>query len=160
MIKGEDDLDDDETTATASPSASLFQLDEKAITTLDSVVMEIETWLKERIAAQEKLNLWEEPVLLLTELERKGNQIQSALRKIFLDQTKTKSKTKSSTSTVASTATAKPGETENASGGDSWEPMSSGVEDDFEGTRTTTATVTSTIIEEAASKGDRKHEEL
>jgi hypothetical protein len=104
--KDEDDLDDDDDEpATANPSTVLFHLDEKAIKTLDSVVEEVETWLTEKIAQQERLKLWEEPVLRLTDLEKKNNQIQSVLRKVFMDQTKTKTAPKSSTSTTKSSST-------------------------------------------------------
>lgn len=109
---------------------------------------EVETWLNEKIATQEKLNLWEEPVLLLTELERKGNQVQSTLRKIFLEQAKQKSKSSTSTAT-----TTKHPESET--------PVHSEVEEDSEQASRNTETLTATIPEtEATSKAERKHEEL
>ena len=129
--KDEDDLDDDEATATASPGAPLFQLDEKSVNSLDSVVTEVENWLKEKIAAQEKLELWEEPVLLLTEIERKTSQLQSALRKIFLDQTKQKTKSKTSTSTTNTSTKSTSSETPTVTAEE--KPVHTEVEDgDFE----------------------------
>jgi 5S rRNA maturation endonuclease (ribonuclease M5) len=174
--KSEDDLEDEETETTsdnATPSAAPFTFDEKSISGLESVVTEVETWFSEKLAAQEKLNLWEEPVLLLTDLEKKGNQIQSALRKMLLEQqkkqktsskktSKTTSRTESSTTVLAETATASvvlesvetPVYTE------------VGEEDELEETYTTTATVTATIEESEAEETDTasregiKHEEL
>ena len=156
-IKDEDDLDDDETTAPESPEASLFQLDEKSVNTLDSVVMEVETWLTQKSAAQEKLDLWEEPVLLLTEIERKASQVQLALQKAFLDQTK---KTKPKTSTSATTTSTSSTSTETPTVTTEEKPLYTEVEDDVEEAETTTETITSTIIVETASTEERKHEEL
>jgi hypoxia up-regulated 1 len=157
-IKDEDDLDDDEATAPESPEASLFQLDEDSVNSLDSVVTEAETWLTQKIAAQEKLDPWEEPVLLLTEIERKASQVQLALQKAFLDQTK---KTKPKTSTSATTTSTSSTSTETPTVTTEEKPLHTEVEDDdFEEADTTTETITSTIIVEAASTEERKHEEL
>ena len=175
--KNEDDLEDEETdsaSATASPTAALFAFDENSISTLESVVTEVETWLTKKLAAQEKLKLWEEPVLLLSDLEKKGNQIQSALRKLLQEQqkktsssakksaSKTTSSSPSSTTVLAETTTASVAAEETDG------PVYTEVVDDDEvqETYTTTETVTAIIEEseaeetETAGSGGVKHEEL
>lgn len=154
----QDNLDEEPIPST-NPSTALFKLDEKAIETLDSVVEEVESWLTAKRAAQDKLQLWEEPVLLLTDLEKKNNQIQSALRKIIMDASKQKTKSTSATkkaTTSTSTQSVVP-----------TEETYTEVNDD-ESTFTTTATVTSTIVVDdtssssttPTSKSEMKHEEL
>lgn len=133
---------------------------------------EVETWLAEKIAAQEKLKLWEEPVLLLTDLEKKGNQIQNALRKLLLEQkakTSSKKTSSKSTSSISSSTTVLAETTAPSKASESAEaPVYTEVkdEDELEETYTTTATVTAIIEEseaeetETAGSGGVKHEEL
>ena len=122
----------------------------------------------EKLAAQENLELWEEPTLLLTDLEKKSNQIQSALRRIILDSSKQKTK-----STTSRTTTKMTSSTESVL---SPKPKEYIGVDDEESTSTTTATVTSTIavadqsssisstigstMPAASPDSERKHEEL
>jgi len=138
------------------PGAVQFLLNEKSLEALDAAVQEVETWLTEKIAAQEKLEDWDEPVLLLSDIERKNDHLQSVLKKIIRDQAKTATKTKSSPSTTA-TATAKPSASTEAD-------TEGHVADDEEQTDTTAETVTSTRIDdvdaEETSQTNRKHEEL
>jgi hypothetical protein len=165
----EDDLEDDTVTATETPPALGFQFEEKSIAGLESLISEVETWLSEKIAVQEKLKLWEEPVLLLNEIEKKGTQIQNALRKMVMEQAKPKTKPKkssTSSSSASSTATASSKTTASASSSEAPiesvetdKPLYTEVEEDIE--ETVTTTVTSMVIEEAASStGEIKHEEL
>jgi len=167
----EDNLDDDEPTP-STPPASLFQLDEKAIETLDSVVKEVDMWLTEKLGAQEKLQLWEEPVLLLTDLEKKSNQIQSALRKIIIDSAKQKT-TKSTTASATGKTTMSSKESVSSSvpTPEVYIEVIDDEEEEEDSAITTTATVTSTIIVDdtssssttttsTSSKAEKKHEEL
>jgi hypothetical protein len=134
--------------------------------------------LTEKLAAQKKLKLWEEPVLSLTDLEKKGNQLQNALRKLLLEQqqqqqqnkktsskrssSKTTSSTSSSTTVLAETTTARVA-SESAEA-----PVYTEVvdEDELEEIYTTTATVTAIIEESEAEETETiggegiKHEEL
>lgn len=144
------DLEDDEDGESKLPPGTVqFLLDEQSIETLQGAVEEVETWLREKSAAQEELEDWEEPVLLLSEIERKSNHLQSVLRKIVMEQIKTANKTKSSSSTPTPTATAS---------------ASKKAEETVEEEGTTTVTETATIIEtvdaEETGPTDRKHEEL
>lgn len=172
--KSEDDLEDEETetaSAGATPSAALFTFDEKSISSLESVVTEVESWLSEKLAAQAKLNLWEEPVLLLSDLEKKGNQIQSALRRMLLEQQKQKTSSKKTSKTTSSASSSTTVLAETSSTGVVSESTETPVytevteEDELE-TYTTTATVTAIIEEleaeetETVSSGGPKHEEL
>jgi len=173
--KSEDDLEDEETetaSAGATPSAALFTFDEKSISSLESVVTEVESWLSEKLAAQAKLNLWEEPVLLLSDLEKKGNQIQSALRRMLLEQQKQKTSSKKTSKTTSSASSSTTILAETSSTGVVSESTETPVytevteEDELEETYTTTATVTAIIEEleaeetETVSSGGPKHEEL
>lgn len=165
----EDDLEEAATESEA-PISMGFQFEEKAVSNLESLVSEVETWLSEKIAAQEKLKLWEEPVLLLTDIEKKGTQLQNAFRKMLMEQAKPKTKPKkSSTSTSsASRTTAASGttsvssansDTASAESVETGKPVYTEVEEDLE--ETVTTTVTSMVIEEAASStGEIRHEEL
>ena len=154
---------------------TLFKLDETAIKTLDSVVEEVDSWLSEKLAAQQKLQLWEEPVLLLTDLEKKSNQIQSALRKIIMDSSKQKTKTTTATSKSTTSTTTHSAESAVPTTEKYTEVNDEG--EDEESTITTTATVTSTIVVDDTSswsttatsssarpsvstKSEKKHEEL
>jgi hypothetical protein len=156
---------DDETTTTTTPTP-LFGLEEKSIVNLETLTTEIETWLKKKLAVQEKLALWDEPVLNLSDLEKKGDQIQAALRKILLQQAKAKttSKKSSSSKTTSTTSTSASSETTPTTSAAAEEtPVYSEVEDDMDETITTTATVRSVIIEdepEATEGTEIKHEEL
>jgi hypothetical protein len=165
----EDDLEDETATTTETPPVLGFQFEEKSIAGLETLISEVETWLSEKIAAQEKLKLWEEPVLLLNEIEKKGTQIQNALRKMVMEQAKPKAKPKkssTSSSSTSSTTTASSETTGSASSSEASvesvetdKPIYTEVEEDLE--ETVTTTVTSMIIEEAASPtGEIKHEEL
>jgi hypoxia up-regulated 1 len=169
--KDEDDLDDDDEESTATnPPPILFHLDEKSIKTLDSVVDEVETWLTEKIAQQEQLKLWEEPVLLLTDLEKRSNQIQSVLRKVFMDQAKTKtaSKTSSTSSTAKSSSTTEivstklPSDPTDAPKSEDPVYVEDEDMDDLDRTATAMPSATETTIEnvEATPATGRKHEEL
>jgi hypothetical protein len=165
----EDDLEDETATAMETPSTLGFQFEEKSIAGLEILILEVETWLGEKIAAQVKLELWDEPVLLLNVIEMKGTQIHNALRKMVMEQAKPKAKPKkssTSSSSTSSTATSSSDTTGSASSSEASvesvekdKPLYTDVEEDLE--ETVTTTVTSTIIEEAASStGEIKHEEL
>jgi len=153
--KDEFDLEDEDDPVESKfpPGAVQFLLDEKSLEKLDAAVREVESWLTEKIAAQEKLEDWEEPVLHLSDIERKNNHLQSVLKKIIHDQAKATAKTKSS----SATATVKPSASASA------DAEGYGADDEKQ-TDATTETVTSTIIEdmdaEETSKTNRKHEEL
>lgn len=164
--KDEDDLDDDnEESPSANPSEILFHLDEKSIKTLDSVVEEVETWLTEKIAQQEQQKLWEEPVLLLTDLEKRSNQIQSILRKVFMDQarTETASRASSTSSTAKSSSTTEIVSTERPSKPTD-DPKPRDVEDedkdDLGETTTPSMTEPKVVNVEATSVPEQKHDEL
>jgi hypoxia up-regulated 1 len=157
----EDDLDDE--TPAPTPPASPFQLDEKSLSKLDQLASDVETWLKEKLAAQESLELWEEPVLLTSELEKKGTQIQAALRKALLDQAKPKPKSKtssSSTSTATGSQTDSTATSSAAASNQTDTPVYSEVDEEPE--ETVTTTITSTVIDDEAepTSGEIKHEEL
>jgi hypothetical protein len=98
--KNEDDLDDE----ALKPVKPVFEFDAKSIAALQSVVTEVEAWLFEKLAVQEKLKLWEEPALFLNDLEKQGNQVQTALRKLIMEQAKAKISTKSTTSASSATS--------------------------------------------------------
>jgi hypothetical protein len=146
----------------------MFQLGEMVVSKLDSIVSEVETWLNQKIAAQEKLELWEEPVLLPSELEKKGQLIQDAIRRAVRDASKPKPKQKSTTASSTSTNTsseatvmseAETAVTETALPDAMDDPVSIEAE---EITSTTTTTITSTIIvdEPEPTSVEVKHEEL
>jgi len=149
--KGEIDLEDEDGESKLPPGT--IQLDEKSIETLQGAVEEVETWLLEKSAAQEKLEDWEEPVLLLSELERKNIHLQTVLRKIVMDQAKTASKPKSSSSTSSSTTTVSA--TSTAS-----KEAEVTVAEEGTTTITETATIIETVDAEETGSTDRKHEEL
>jgi hypothetical protein len=106
--RDEDDLDDEPPV----PVRPIFVFDPQSLESLDAIVTEVENWFSEKLAAQEKLQLWEEPVLRLRDLEMKSNRVQIAIRKIVLEQAKAKTSSKkastftSSSSAVVSEATA------------------------------------------------------
>jgi hypoxia up-regulated 1 len=142
------DLEDEEDSELKLPPGAIqFLLDEKSIETLQGAVDEVESWLHETSAAQEELDDWEEPVLLLSEIERKSNHLQSVLRKIVMEKAKTANKPKSSSSTPTATATASASKKAEET-----------VEE--EGTTTGTATIIETGDAEETGSTDRKHEEL
>ena len=151
--KGEIDLEDEDGESKLPPGTIQFLLDEKSIETLQGAVEEVETWLLEKSAAQEKLEDWEEPVLLLSELERKNIHLQTVLRKIVMDQAKTASKPKSSSSTSSSTTTVSA--TSTAS-----KEAEVTVAEEGTTTITETATIIETVDAEETGSTDRKHEEL
>ena len=157
-LDNEDDLDDDP----ATPSPPLFQFDEKSLLTLETSVSEVERWLTEKIAAQGKLNLWEDPILRSTDLERKGNQLQNALRKILLEQqTKAKSKSKNMTSTSTRTSPSVSSSPGTSSEGIVEMPVYSEVQNEEMTTHADIPTETSTILDTEKEKhGEFIHEEL
>ena len=149
--KDEFDLEDedDRVENNLPPGAVQFLLNEKSLETLDAAVQDVETWLTEKLAAQEKLEDWDEPVLLLSDIDRKNNHLQSVLKKLIRDQAKTATKTKSSSSTTA-TATAKPSASTEAD-------MEGHVAEDEQRDATT---IIEDVDAEETSKTNRKHEEL
>ena len=149
--KDEFDLEDedDRVENNLPPGAVQFLLNEKSLETLDAAVQDVETWLTEKLAAQEKLEDWDEPVLLLSDIDRKNNHLQSVLKKLIRDQAKTATKTKSSSSTTA-TATAKPSASTEAD-------MEVHVAEDEQRDATT---IIEDVDAEETSKTNRKHEEL
>lgn len=170
LIKKEDNLEGEPDSE--SLSALLNQFDENATTTLETVVTEVEIWLKEKITKQEELKLWEEPVLLVEDVERKGLQIQETLRKILLQQAKSKGGPKTSSKTTSSTSS----KTQMASVAESVETTSTAsttgppmeerlepdLDDDIDETLTTTTTSTIMIERdpEPTTMAEIRHEEL
>jgi hypothetical protein len=173
--KLEEDELEDEPSAAPSPSISAFHIDESLLTNLENVVSEVETWLKDKTTAQEKLKLWQEPVLLVADLQRKGDQIQAALRKLLLEQSKPRTKSKT-TSSISTSSTSSPSESVASLADESTTlsasistaspaeevPLYTEVSEDSDTIYTTTATVTSIIIEDEpeATTGSILHEEL
>ena len=169
----EDELED-ETSAIPSPSIPEFHIDESLLKSVETVVTDVEAWLKEKIGAQENLELSQDPVLLVSDLQRKGDQIQSALRRMLLEQSKPKTKPKKTTSTSTSStseandssSTNTPAQSSTASSSTSTEPdealVYTEVQDESETTYTSTATVTSIIIEDGpeTTTASIVHEEL
>ena len=143
----------------------IFQLGEMVVSKLDSIVSEVDTWLNQKIAAQEKLELWEKPVLLPSELEKKGQLIQDAIRRAVLDASKPKPKQKSTTASSAPTNTSSEATEMSEAETTVTETASPDAMDDPEVeeiTSTTTTTITSTIIvdEPEPTSVEVKHEEL
>ncbi|KAI5368228.1 putative Heat shock protein 70 family [Septoria linicola] len=76
-----DDLEEPDTSSAPEPEASkepspLLNLD---MTSINSVYDEITTWLSEKVAEQGKLKPFEDPVLLVKDLERRSTELKDAV---------------------------------------------------------------------------------
>lgn len=161
-VVDDDDLDDEINTSTTSVSVPL-QFDEDTLSTLESAVTQVERWLMEKVGEQEKRELWEEPILLLSDIERKIEEVQAVFRKILLRKSKPLHKApQTSTSRATTASTAPSGETSTSSlpteTEDSADETTSKAADGFVGEETVTTTITSTILE--TQTPPVKHEEL
>jgi hypothetical protein len=157
----QDELEGAET-PTPSPSLSLFEFDEKSIEQIESIVQEVETWLKETIKEQNELELWEEPVLFPSDLDNKGAQIQSIIRRVLLGQRKAQEKSKASAKSASqSTSVTEDAETTST---ESAAPEETADEDEIpnmdEENKPTTTEEPLSVETESASAQQPRHEEL
>jgi len=166
----EDDLEDDESKASSSSaSIGLPQIDPKSLEPLERLVAETEKWLKEKLAQQEKLELWETPVLVVSDLQQKADSLQAGINKLLREMMNSKTKSKTSSSKKASSSTTSSSTSTSSSDALPTESVKSETVEDMEveleeeDSSTTTETITSTIVVDTTaspSSESIKHEEL
>jgi hypoxia up-regulated 1 len=93
--------------ATPSPEPWTPQYTEEDLLQITKAYEEANTWMEEKLAAQEKLPLYEDPVVSSKELMKKADELNNALIQIFQVKMKMPKATRSKTS-KATKATKKP----------------------------------------------------
>jgi len=149
----EDNLEDDESAASPSAAIDLLDIDPKSLEPLEKLVDETEKWLKEKLAQQEKLELWETPVLLASDIQQKADGLQAGINKLLREMMSAKTKSKSTSTKKESSSTTSSATSMSASDALPTESVTSeNVEDgevELEGDfSTTTKTITSTVVVE------------
>ncbi|KAK4504832.1 hypothetical protein PRZ48_002794 [Zasmidium cellare] len=78
-----DDLEEPETTTKAAPKSSAAPTnpyDSIDLVGIQEIYTSVSTWFTEKLAEQDKLKPYEDPVLLVKEIEKKSNEIQQSLQ--------------------------------------------------------------------------------
>ena len=90
---GEDDLEDDPyVTATSSngpeetdiPIPKPYEYTAEDLSSLTKVYDTVKSWLDEKVAAQEKLKPYEDPAMLISDLETRASQLQSSISDVVM----------------------------------------------------------------------------
>ena len=91
-VKETDDLDDDpysSTTSAAEPEETEelfkpYEYSQDDLTSLTKVRETVQTWLDKKLAAQDKLGPYDDPAVLVSELEAKSKEVQSEVTSILM----------------------------------------------------------------------------
>jgi hypoxia up-regulated 1 len=99
------------TTETDDPAVQPYEYSQEDVTSLTESYNAAKSWLEEKLALQKKLGPYDDPALLVADIEAKGKQLQSAvsdtvMKKIMMQQPPPKKKSKASKKSKTKTSKA------------------------------------------------------